>query len=189
MAREIGDVLLDAPTLARRVRDLGGELAETYRGREPLLLAIMKGCVLFLADLVRAWDGPLDIDFVTAKSYRGTKADAIRLSVPVDIGGRVAGRPILVVDDIYDTGATLDAVCKAVERLGAEEVRTVVLLRKRRPEAARPREPDWVGFDIDDRFVVGYGLDHDGRFRNLPYVATLRPERGACGDPPPDSGM
>ena len=174
MSNAIGPILIDAPTLARRVRVLGRELADAYAGREPVLVAVMKGCVLFLADLVRAWPEPMVIEFVMAESYRGTEPGKVCLSVPPDLADRVAGRAVLVVDDIFDTGATLDAVCRSVERLGADEIRTVVLLRKRRPQAAPPpRRPDWVGFDVEDRFVVGYGLDHDGRFRNLPHIAAL----------------
>jgi len=182
MAREIGDVLFDADAIARRVRDLGRQLTETYRGREPVLVAIMKGCVLFLADLVRAWDGPMDLEFITAESYEGTEPGQVRLAVPDGFADRVAGRPVLVVDDIFDTGATLEAVRETLTRLGAEEVRTVVFLRKHGPEGAaaaqadsrRRPQPDWVGFDVPDRFLVGYGLDLDGRYRNLPYVAAVR---------------
>jgi len=183
MPSPIGDILFDAGTIARRVRDLGCELADTYRGTEPVLVAIMKGCVLFLADLVRAWDGPMDLEFITAESYEGTAPGEVHLAVPEGFADRVAGRPVLVVDDIYDTGATLAAVRKALLTMGAEEVRTVVLLRKHAgshaapaPDAPAADGPDWVGFNVPDRFVVGYGLDLDGRYRNLPYVAVLRDE-------------
>jgi hypoxanthine phosphoribosyltransferase len=183
MPSPIGEVLIDAETIARRVRDLGRELADTYRGREPVLVAVMKGCVLFLADLVRAWEGPMDIEFVTAESYDGTEPGEVRLAVPDGFAAHVAGRPVLVVDDIFDTGATLAAVRQALLGMGAEEVRSVVLLRKHADTAdATPPScggdhaaaPDWIGFDVPDRFVVGYGLDLDGRYRNLPYVAALR---------------
>jgi hypoxanthine phosphoribosyltransferase len=186
MPSRIGEILIDADAIARRVRALGRELADTYRGREPVLVAVMKGCVLFLADLVRAWEGPMDLEFVTAESYEGTEPTDVRLTVPDGFAERVAGRPVLVVDDIYDTGATLAAVRQALVDMGAEEVRSIVLLRKPRRDDADPapsdggdpRGPDWVGFDVPDRFVVGYGLDLDGRYRNLPYVATLQKEQG-----------
>jgi len=180
MPPAIGQVLFDAETIARRVRDLGRELAETYRDREPVLVAVMKGCVLFLADLVRAWEGPMDLEFITAESYEGTEPGAVHLAVPEGLADRVAGRPVLVVDDIFDTGATLATVREALLAMGAEEVRSVVLLHKHTDAAppssapAGPAAPDWVGFDVADRFVVGYGLDLDGRYRNLSYVAALR---------------
>jgi hypoxanthine phosphoribosyltransferase len=185
MDHEIGDVLLTAAQIAARVRRLGRTLARAYRGREPVLVAIMNGCVLFLADLVRTWPGPVDLEFISAASYDGTRPGRVRLALPAGFASRVAGRPVLVIDDIFDTGATLATVCKHLKALGPTEVRTLVMFRKRRrASAARPPAlaksgrarggPDWVGFDIPDRFVVGYGLDYRGRYRNLPYVALLR---------------
>jgi hypoxanthine phosphoribosyltransferase len=175
MPPEVGDILIGAEQLAARVRELGAALAREYAGREPVLVAIMKGCVLFLADLVRAWPGPLDLEFVSAESYHGTAPGEVRLEFPPGLGPRVAGRPVLVIDDICDTGATLKQVCEAIRALGPAEVRTLVLLHKRLTSAGAPRyRPDWVGFEIEDRFVVGYGLDYHGRYRNLPYLAVLR---------------
>jgi len=187
MAPEVAETLLAADQIAARVRELGAALARSYAGREPVLVAIMKGCVVFLADLVRAWPGPMDLEFVSAESYAGAAPGRVRLSLPPDLARRVAGRPVLIVDDIYDTGATISEVCRAVEALGPAEVRTLVFLRKQRPAApgdTARRTADWVGFDIPDRFVVGYGLDYHGRYRNLPYVATLA---GCAGPAAPDS--
>jgi hypoxanthine phosphoribosyltransferase len=188
MEREVaklGDILLTADQIAARVRQLGEELARAYAGREPVLVAIMNGCVLFVADLMRAWPGVVDVEFAWAESYDGTEAGHVRLALPEDLARRVAGRPVLVVDDIYDTGRTLTEVCRAIDALGPAEVRTVVLLRKRRrgpsPAADAPplRKADWVGFEIPDRFVVGYGLDYRGRYRNLPHMAALRQDDGS----------
>jgi len=177
MPDQVGDILITSEEIARRVRELGAELAEAYAGREPVLVAIMKGCLVFMADLVRAWPGPMDLEFVTAESYDGTRAGSLRLELPPDFGRRVVGRPVLVIDDICDTGATLAAVTAAIRALGAAEVSTLVLLSKSRdtsmcsPTCCRP---DRVGFKIEDRFVVGYGLDYRGRYRNLPCIALLR---------------
>jgi hypoxanthine phosphoribosyltransferase len=135
----------------------------------------MKGSVLFLADLVRAWPGAMDLEFVTARLYEGSEPRRLQLALPPGLREVVAGRPVLVVDDIFDTGRTLTAVCEAVERLGPADLRTLVFLKKkrrRRPKALL-RRLDWVGFEVPDRFVVGYGLDYGGRFRNLPYVAVF----------------
>ncbi|MCX5669948.1 MAG: phosphoribosyltransferase family protein [Planctomycetota bacterium] len=175
MAPEVGEILISAQEIAGRVRELGALLAREYAGREPVLVAVMKGSVVFLADLVRAWPGPLDLEFVSAESYQGTQAGGVRLVLPQDLGSRVAGQPVVVVDDIYDTGATLEHVCEALRALGPADLRTLVLLRKRLPpEARRGRgRPDWVGFEIENRFVIGYGLDYHGRYRNLPYLAVL----------------
>jgi len=174
MPHKVGPILIGAEAIARCVRALGAELADAYAGREPVVVAVMNGCVLFLADLVRAWPGPINLEFVTAASYRGTQASEVRLTVPDGLAERVAGCPVVVVDAIFDSGATLAAVYRILGEMGAAEVRSAVLLRKRRAGAAPPQcEPDWVGFEIEDRFVVGYGLDLGGRYRNLPYVATL----------------
>jgi hypoxanthine phosphoribosyltransferase len=169
------------------VRQLGADLARTYAGREPVLVAIMKGCIVFLADLVRAWPGPMDLEFISSECYDGTQAGQVRLSLPPDLAAQVAGRPVLVVDDICDTGRTLAAVCRTIEAMRPAEVRTLVLFRKQRKASLRhaasgagpAASPDQVGFDIPDRFVIGYGLDYRGRYRNLPYLATLR-----AGGPP-----
>ena len=176
MAHKVGPILISREAIAARVRTLGDELATAYAGREPVLVAIMKGCVLFLADLARAWPGPMDLEFVMAESYCGTTPREVRLSLAPDLGRRVRGRPALVVDDIFDTGRTLSAVSRAVRALGPTDLKTLVFLRKLRPRPEVPAcLPDWVGFDIPDRFVVGYGLDYDGRYRNLPYVAAFDP--------------
>ena len=176
MPEEVGEILIPSDRIAARVGELGRLLADAYAGREPVVVAVMKGCVLFLADLVRAWPATMDIEFVTARSYEGTRPGDVRLTLPPELAEVVPGRPVLVLDDIFDTGRTLSAVCRRIERLGAAELKTLVLLAKRRAAPREPliRRPDWVGFEIEDRFVIGYGLDYRGRWRNLPYVAVLR---------------
>ena len=186
MADDVSEILIPADRIAARVRELAADLARAYAGRPPVLVAIMKGSFLFLADLVRAWPESLDMEFVSAESYDGIRAGALRVTLPHSLGPRVAGQPVLVIDDIYDTGRTLAEVCRAVDDMGPAEVRTLVLLLKHRdaanhpddtPPAAgasTPRTPDWVGFEVPDRFVVGYGLDHCGQYRNLPHIAVLR---------------
>ena len=189
MGHTVGEILISQERVAARVRQLAETVARAYAGRNPVVVAVMKGCVLFLADLVRAWPASVDLEFVSAESYDGTQPGRICLTFPQDLQRRVAGRPVLVVDDIYDTGRTLTEVCRAVAAMGAAEVRTLVLLLKRHDPAAQPGcpsptgappplgTPDWVGFEIPDLFVVGYGLDYRGRYRNLPHVAVLRTEK------------
>jgi hypoxanthine phosphoribosyltransferase len=177
MPESIGDILIPADAIADRVRQLGAELGRAYNGREPVLVAIMKGCLVFLADVVRAWPGPMDIEVITAQSYDGTQAGEVHLDLPADFAHRIAGRPVVVVDDICDTGGTLTAVCAALRAMGPADIRTLVLLRKHRgPDACPPSacNPDWTGFEIEDHFVVGYGLDYHGRYRNLPHIALLQ---------------
>ncbi|MBM4020217.1 MAG: hypothetical protein FJ288_18180, partial [Planctomycetes bacterium] len=140
VARQIGEILLSPRRIAARVRRLGAALARAYAGRDPLLVAVMKGCVVFVADLVRVWPGPLDLEFVSAESYVGTRPGRVRVALPPGLARRVAGRPVLVIDDIYDTGATLAEVCRALEALRPAEIRSLVMFRRKRPpRAARPR--------------------------------------------------
>ena len=178
----LGDVLVTTARLQRRVRDLAAAIAPAYAGRRPVLVAVMQGSATFLADLVRAWPERVDVAHVAAESYDGARPSRVQLTLPPDLHRQVAGRPVLIVDDIYDTGATLSEVCRDVESFGPEDLRSVVLFLKRRapapPSAGRSasmRSPDWVGFEIPDRFVVGYGLDYRGRYRDLPYLAVFRP--------------
>ena len=172
----LGDVLVSADRLQRRIQGLAAAIAPTYAGRRPVLVAVMQGSAVFLADLVRAWPEPVDTVQVAAESYDGTRPGRVRLTLPPDLRRQVAGRPVLVVDDIHDTGGTLSEVCRALEALGPADLRSVVLFLKHR--AGGPlagRSPDWVGFEIPDHFVVGYGLDYRGRYRDLPYLAVFRP--------------
>ena len=177
----LGDVLVTAARLQRRIQSLAAAIAPAYAGRRPVLVAVMQGSAAFLADLVRAWPEPVDVAHIAAESYDGTRPGRVRLTLPPDLRQQIAGRPVLVVDCLYDTGATLSEVCHDVESFGPEDLRSVVLFLKRRapapPSAGRSasmRSPDWVGFEIPDRFVVGYGLDYRGRYRDLPYLAVFR---------------
>jgi len=178
----LGDVLVSADRLQRRILGLAAAIAPTYAGRRPVLVAVMQGSATFLADLVRAWPEPVDTVHVAAESYDGTRPGRIRLTLPPTLRRQVAGQAVLLVDCLYDTGATLSEVCRDVESFGPEDLRSVVLFLKRRapapPSAGRSasmRSPDWVGFEIPDHFVVGYGLDYRGRYRDLPYLAVFRP--------------
>lgn len=172
---DIQRVLLDENELRAGVERLGGEITERYRGRDLLVVSVLKGSCIFCADLIRRIPLPLALGFVEAQSYG---AD----SRPGDLELRflpeaedLAGRNVLLVDDILDTGRTLAALSESLGARGAADVAACVLLDK--PARRRtPFEADFRGFRIDDDFVVGYGLDFAGRYRNLPYVGCLRPE-------------
>lgn len=165
-------VLIPAGAIARRVAVLGRELARRHAGGSPLLIALLDGACCFAADLARAIPLPgLELRFVHAASYRGTSSSgAVELGALPALGGRT----VILVDDILDTGLTLAAATTACRAAGAARVETCVLLDKpaRRAIAGLPRA-DLVGFTIPDRFVVGYGLDLDGRWRHLPAVCCL----------------
>lgn len=162
-------VLIDSNTIAGRVKALGRRLTEDYAGGRPVFIGMLKGSFVFLADLARATELPLEIDFLGLASYgQGTEPGAVRLTN--DIAGDIAGRDVLLVEDICDTGCSLAAAREFLQARAPASVRTCVLLDK--PSRRRVEfVPDYVGFEIPDVFVVGYGLDYAERYRNLPWVA------------------
>jgi len=171
--KEIERVLIDQARLKRRIRQLSREIARDFSGREFVVVAVLNGTVLFLADLIRELSLPLRLDFVGVSSYRsGTISGELVFTKELRLD--VRGRNVLLVDDILDTGKTLRRVLSMIEDLKPRQIRTCVLLEKaaRRSEAI---EADYVGFHIPDLFVVGYGLDYAERYRNLPFIGVLRP--------------
>jgi hypoxanthine phosphoribosyltransferase len=167
--------LIRAPVLRRRITGLGREIARAYAGRAPTLLVLMDGAFCFAADLVRATPvDEIELLFRRASSYRGGTVSSG--SVDLEALPDLRGKPLLIVDDILDTGRTLAAAVAAARVAGADSVRTCVLLDKpsrRVPEGVQ--QADFSGFVIPDAFVVGYGLDHDGRWRGLPDVCVIDP--------------
>ncbi|PYN58003.1 MAG: hypoxanthine phosphoribosyltransferase [Candidatus Rokuibacteriota bacterium] len=168
----LGRVLVSADALKARVGELGRAIARDYAGASPVLVGVLQGAVPFLADLMRELPLDLTVDFLRASSYgSGTNSSgAVRLLSDLTVD--IKGRPVLLVDDIVDTGLTLAVLKRTLEARGPLSVRTCVLLDK---QGRRQTEidVDYVGFTIPNVFVVGYGLDYDGLYRNLPYVATL----------------
>lgn len=163
--------LISARQLQRRVKELGMRIQQDYAGHDLTMVALLKGTFIFLADLVRQVDLPLELDFIGASSYgRGTRPG--KLTFTKDLQLPVAGRHVLLVDDILDTGATLGAVARRLRARKPASLRTCVLLDKPSRRTV-PFQADYVGFTIPDHFVVGYGLDYAERFRNLPFVGVL----------------
>lgn len=175
-------VLIDSKTIADRVRDLGRRLAGDYAGRCPVFVGLLKGSFVFLADLSRATELPIEVDFLGLASY-GHATEPGDLRVTKDLSSNLAGRDVLLVEDICDTGQSLAAACKMLRARGPASVKTCVLLDK--PSRRQVEfSPDYVGFEIPDLFVVGYGLDFAERFRNLPWVGVYEDADGAPGAPP-----
>jgi hypoxanthine phosphoribosyltransferase len=166
-------VLLSAEQIQSSVDRLAAEICKREAGRPLTVIAVMTGSIIFLADLVRKLDMPLRIGVIQARSYTGTERGA--LSVNADMLPEVAGRDVLVIDDIFDTGHTLLEVLSFLDELGPRSVRTAVLVLKQGKQRVSLR-PDYVGFEIPDVFVVGYGLDYNDAYRNLPYLAALEPQ-------------
>jgi hypoxanthine phosphoribosyltransferase len=169
---KLGRVLLTQAQIRSRVKQLGKNLTRHYRGKRPLFLGVMNGALFFLNDLVRAVDlDDVEISTIRLTSYKGTKSTGILHGLEA-VDDSVAGRHVLIVDDILDTGRTLSALVAALKKLGAADVKICVLLEKR-GKLEVPIRADWIGFKIPDHFVVGYGLDYDGKYRALKQVRIL----------------
>jgi hypoxanthine phosphoribosyltransferase len=164
--------LLTAEELSAGVDRLAAEVRREPARGTLTVVGVLTGSIVLVADLIRQLDGPLHLAMVWASSYRGTATMPGRLDLRLDLLPDLAGQDVLVVDDIFDTGRTLEALVAEIRRRNAARVRSLVLLRKAgRAEVATG--PDFVGFDIPDVFVVGYGLDYDGQWRHLPYLAAI----------------
>jgi hypoxanthine phosphoribosyltransferase len=171
---EIESVLISQENLARRVRSLARQIEKDFSGRDMVIVALLNGTVVFLADLLRRLSLPLRLDFIGVSSY-GNRTGPEELVFTKELRLDVSGRDVLLVDDILDTGKTLSRVAANLRRLGPRQIKICVLLDKpsRRLEQI---VPDYVGFTIPNHFVVGYGLDYAERYRNLPFVGVLHPE-------------
>lgn len=165
-------VLVDETAICDRVKELGGVISEFYSGREPLAIGILNGAVIFMADLVRAMTVPVDFEFMAVSSYGDATESSGVVRILKDLDTSIAGRDVLIVEDIVDSGLTLRYLRELLESRSPEDVRIVSLFRKNRDDAETV-PIDWVGFEIPNEFVVGYGLDVAGRYRNLPYLATV----------------
>jgi hypoxanthine phosphoribosyltransferase len=158
--------------LRARVRSLGRAIRADYAGRDLILVGILKGSFIFMADLARAINLPLTCDFMRVSSYGSGTVSNGRIKMEFDLSHPVRGKHVLLVEDIVDTGWTLDHVLKELQKKRPASLRLAALLHK--PARTRVEVPiDYLGFRIPDRFVVGYGLDFDGRYRNLRHVAVL----------------
>ena len=167
------EVLIAAEEIQDRIRELGAEIARDYAGRNPLLIGVLKGAFIFLSDLMRAADIPLNVEFIAISSYGAEMRTSGEVRILKDLDVAIEGRHILVVEDIVDTGLTLSYLLANLKSRGAESVKLAALLDKferREKEVAI----DYLGFKIPDKFVVGYGLDFAERYRNLPFIAVLK---------------
>jgi hypoxanthine phosphoribosyltransferase len=168
----VGEILVQPDELARRVRELGAEISRDYADREPLLIGVLKGAVFFLSDLMRSLDIACEVDFMAVASYGSATESSGVVRILKDLDAAIEGRDVLIVEDIVDSGLTLQYLLRNLGSRGPRTLEVCALLTK--PERRRVElSPRYVGFEIPDRFVVGYGLDYAERYRNLPYVAVL----------------
>jgi hypoxanthine phosphoribosyltransferase len=165
-------VLVTSEQIQNSIARLAAEIREREAGRPLTVIAVLTGSIVFLADLIRKLDLPLRVGVLQARSYQGTQRGS--LSINLEMLPEVTDRDVLVIDDIFDTGYTLQEVLALIDGLGPRSVRTAVLVRKTGKQRVELR-PDYVGFEIPDVFVVGYGLDYNDAYRNLPYLAALEP--------------
>jgi hypoxanthine phosphoribosyltransferase len=170
--RGVGEVLVSAEDLQRRVRELGEQISRDYGGRPLLLVGVLKGAVFFLSDLMRFIDIPVEIDFMAVASYGSATDSSGVVRILKDLDAAIEGRDVLIVEDIVDSGLTLQYLLR---NLGSRNPRTLevcaLLVKPARRKVELPSK--YIGFEIEDRFVVGYGLDYGERYRNLPFVAAL----------------
>ena len=175
MQGDLERVLFDEPTIHKRLDELAAQISNDYRDLELTVIAVLSGSLMFMADLLRRIPLPLKLDFLSAASYHGkaqTSGEVIFKQVALPA---ITDRDVLILDDIVDTGYTLAAVCEKLETAKPRSIRVCVLLSKRK-QRGRQIDVNYVGFEIEDEFVVGYGLDFMERYRNLPYIGVLRKE-------------
>src|ERR1700676_599105 len=174
MHEDIKEILISEADILNKVAELGKQITEDYRGKYLLLLGTLKGAVPFIADLARAIDLPLEIDYMAISSYGNSTESSGVVRILKDLEGPVQQKNVLIVEDIVDSGQTLHYLMDVLRQRRPMSLRVCTLLDKGR-ERTKPVELDYTGFQIPDRFVVGYGLDYAQRYRNLPYIGILKP--------------
>ena len=168
----IGEILVQADDLQHRVRELGAEISRDYAGRNPLLVGVLKGAVFFLSDLMREIEVPCEVDFMAVASYGSATDSSGVVRILKDLDTAIEGRDVLIVEDIVDSGLTLQYLLRNLGARDPLSLEVCALLTK--PERRKVELPTrYVGFEIPNRFAIGYGLDHRERYRNLRYVAAL----------------
>jgi hypoxanthine phosphoribosyltransferase len=175
-AAGVGEILVQGDELQHRVRELARDISRDYQGRQLFLVGVLKGAVFFLSDLMRHLDVPCEVDFMAVSSYGSSTDSSGVVRILKDLDATIEGREVLIVEDIVDSGLTLSYLLRTLKARDPASLEVCALLTK--PERRKVDLPiKYVGFEIPNRFAVGYGLDHAERFRNLPYVAVLREDR------------
>lgn len=174
MRNDILKVLFTEEQLREKVRELGAKIAEDYRGKTPLFLGVLKGCFVFMSDLVRAVDVPCNMEFMAVSSYGSGTSTTGAVKITRDLSRDIEGVDVIIVEDILDSGVTLNYLRDYLSNRNPASIRIVTLLDK--PSRRRADVyPDYCGFTVPDEFVVGYGLDYAEKYRNLPYIGVLKP--------------
>lgn len=174
MKQDIEKILLSEEEIAAKVKELGAQIAKDYADKNPLIVSVLRGSFVFMADLVRAIDVPCTVDFMSVSSYGSGTTSSGEVKITKDFDVSIEGRHLIIVEDILDSGRTLSYLMKTLKARGAASIALCTFLDK--PERrVVPVEVAYKGFTVPDAFIVGYGLDYDQRYRNLPYVGVLKP--------------
>jgi len=175
MNNNILKILINEDEIREKVKELGKAITEDYKNKDLMIIGILKGCVIFLSDLVREIDLPLTMDFMVVSSYGSSTKSSGVVRIIKDLEKDITGKDVLIVEDIVDTGLTLNYIVDYLKSRNARSVKICTLLDK--PERRKAEvDLEYVGFHIPDEFVVGYGLDYAEEYRNLPFVCVLKPE-------------
>ena len=175
MKHDIKEILISEEQIQAKVKDLGQLLTEEYEGRFPLVIGVLKGAMPFMSDLIKRIDTYLEMDFMDVSSYGKEMVSSGEVKILKDLDTSVEGRVILILEDIIDSGLTLSYLVELFKYRKAKSIRIVTLLDKPTGRKADIKA-DYVGFEVPDAFVVGYGLDYQEKYRNLPYIGVLKPE-------------
>ena len=173
-AQGVARVLISEDDIQEAIRDIARELDEEYADDRPLLVGVLKGAVAFMTDVMKAMTIPVEIDFMAISSYGSSTQSSGVVRILKDLGQDIEGRRLIIIEDIVDSGLTLQYLMDLLERRNPKDIRVVALLKKNKTDAATVHV-DRIAFEIPDEFVVGYGLDYAETYRNLPYVAVLDP--------------
>ncbi len=175
MREDLASILLTQEELQNRIAAMGAEISRDYAGKEPVIVGVLKGCFVFMADLMRSITVPCSIDFMAVSSYGSSTSTSGAVEINKDLSQDIQGRDVLIVEDILDSGVTLNYLTGYLKNRKPASIAIATLLDKpsRRKADVRAR---YVGFEVPDAFVVGYGLDYAEKYRNLPYIGILKPE-------------
>jgi len=168
------EVLLSEEQIKQRVTELGAEIAADYADKDLVVVGVLKGSCVFMADLIRAVDLPLTIDFMAVSSYKDAMKSSGDVEILKDVSQPIRGKDVIVVEDIVDTGLTLFRLMEILGSRGASSIKIASLLDKPEPRIKKELKIDYCGFQIPNKFVVGYGLDVAGRYRNLPFIGVVK---------------
>ncbi|WP_069650623.1 hypoxanthine phosphoribosyltransferase [Caloranaerobacter ferrireducens] len=175
MKQDIRQILIETDELQKRIKELGQEITKDYKDKDLVVICVLKGAVMFMSDLCKNIDLPLNMDFMAVSSYGSSTQSSGVVRILKDLDSSIEGKDVLIVEDIIDTGLTLSYLVENLKSRGPRSVKICTLLDK--PERRKAKvKVDYIGFTIPDEFVVGYGLDFNEKYRNLPYVCVLKEE-------------